>query len=357
MEDPSLPTALYDEGEYFDPEDGGVNPEEVKTSKWERDREALRSLNSYTQERFPAYIVDEGEEKIFSSVEQRRGVQQSDSALPTFSVSDATRRSFAVCDKLLSERKKGAKQGSFRLFSSAFSSRGSRKYFAFGPSPDFASSPDFSGIVDPARRGRLNKQNVIWSIFDSVKQLKSAHSAIETGSFVSWNLGSIFALFQETAEVLKSAVPCPQVTEALANMDKGMSFVNVVDRAQSSSIHLQSTSLTNQLVKLRSSYVDLVAKDAPAERRASLIYSPLAFDNLFLESDISLISSNLRDIDTRAIARRQSTPKRGGSAGVLSRPRANLSGTPSYKRGKSQPSSYTPSRPQQPRKRRGGKST
>ena len=107
--------------------------------------------------------------------------------------------------------------------------------------------------------------------------------------------------------------------------------------------------------------MDFVAKEAPPERRASLLFSPLDFDRLFLDDDIKKISDNLKDIDSRTIAKRsgqQWTPKRGGSFGVLNRPHSNLPSTPNYKRRQNQPqpSSNTPSRPQQPRKRRGGKS-
>ncbi|MEL7079769.1 MAG: hypothetical protein AAGM46_28540, partial [Cyanobacteria bacterium J06582_2] len=72
--------------------------------------------------------------------------------------------------------------------------------------------------------------------------MKSAHAALETASYVCWNLGSVSTISEHAKEAL-AAIPSTSsqevldaVDKATAKLDQLREFVDVVDRVQASSI-------------------------------------------------------------------------------------------------------------------------
>ncbi|MEL7079728.1 MAG: hypothetical protein AAGM46_28250, partial [Cyanobacteria bacterium J06582_2] len=157
-------------------------------------------------------------------------------------------------------------------------------------------------MVDPKKSKMLHRQKIWWNLTESDKQMKSAHSALETSSFVGWHLGS---LSEKVSSVLEEA---RQVSRSLAaKVEDVADVINVLDKAQSSSIHLQMTGLTNQVVKKRLAYVDMCDSAVSSSERAKLSFGPLNFDQLFDEAVIKKISDGLDSKDSRVMAKRSLT--------------------------------------------------
>ncbi|MEL7079677.1 MAG: hypothetical protein AAGM46_27865, partial [Cyanobacteria bacterium J06582_2] len=253
---------------------------------------------------------------VITEVEEVQGVRRRSQSWPTLGFSGATRRSLIVCNKLMDERKKDSKKKGFKLFSSSFSSKGTRRFYSTGPQPSFDVSSEFESVVDTKRSKLLHRQKIWWNLTESDKQMKSYHSALETSSFVGWHLGSL-------SEKVASAIEDSKrySSSLTSKLEDVAEVINVLDKAQSSSIHLQTTGLANQVVKKRLSYVDLCDSAVSASEKAKLLYGPLDFHQLFSEADIKKISSGLDSKDSRVIAKRSiQTPWRGGSSSVLDRP-------------------------------------
>ncbi|MEL7079436.1 MAG: hypothetical protein AAGM46_26400 [Cyanobacteria bacterium J06582_2] len=118
--------------------------------------------------------------------------------------------------------------------------------------------------------------------------MKSTHAALETSSYVCWNLGLVSTISQQAKTALE-AIPSSASQEILdavgtanAKLDQLCGFVDVMAKVQASSIHLQNT-LNNQVYKMRRSYLDFLVKWVPEEDVTELMFGPMSFYRLFRE--------------------------------------------------------------------------
>ncbi|MEO1413567.1 MAG: hypothetical protein AAFW73_27080, partial [Bacteroidota bacterium] len=235
----------------------------------------LRRLHSYVARRWPQYYQPGCEERVVSEMDEVLGLEPK-YRQPFLSFCSSLRRSTKVVEKIVADRKT-ARRVPFRSFMSSYSVKNTRKFYATGVSPSFKAQASFETIADPARRRVVHRQNVFYTQMETERFLRTMHSGIETSSFVGWHLASMGSRMKETLERL----PSMSADELRASMVETIKFLQCMDKANSSSLHLQNVNAANVILRKRQSFVNLCAPSVSVADKAELLYSPPQFGDLF----------------------------------------------------------------------------